>query len=282
VPATRIPTTTLPSGTKIPTFGLGTWRMGEDARRRTAEVAALRHGLELGVTLIDTAEMYGDGEAETIVADAVGARRDEVFIVSKVLPENSSRQRTIAACERSLKRLKTDRIDLYLLHWRGSVPLEDTLAGFAALVEAGKIIEWGVSNFEISDMGELWKMPDGNSVATNQVLYNLARRGIEFDLMPWCRQRKVPVMAYSPIEQGRLLGHAALREVAARHLATPAQVALAWLMRHDDVIVIPKATALDHVDENLAALDLLLTHDDFTALDRAFPPPKKAMPLEML
>jgi diketogulonate reductase-like aldo/keto reductase len=282
VPATRIPTTTLPSGTKIPTFGLGTWRMGEDARRRTAEVAALRHGLELGVTLIDTAEMYGDGEAETIVADAVGARRDEVFIVSKVLPENSSRQRTIAACERSLKRLKTDRIDLYLLHWRGSVPLEDTLAGFAALVEAGKIIEWGVSNFDISDMGELWKMPDGNSVATNQVLYNLARRGIEFDLMPWCRQRKVPVMAYSPIEQGRLLGHAALREVAARHLATPAQVALAWLMRHDDVIVIPKATALDHVDENLAALDLLLTHDDFTALDRAFPPPKKAMPLEML
>lgn len=277
-----IPTTILPSGAKIPAFGLGTWRMGEDARRRADEVAALRHGIARGVTLIDTAEMYGDGEAETIVADAIGPRRDDMFIVSKVLPQNSSRRDTIAACERSLKRLKTDRIDLYLLHWRGEVPLEDTLAAFTTLIETGKIVEWGVSNFDISDMGELWKMPDGNTLATNQVLYNLTRRGVEFDLMPWCRQRKVPVMAYSPIEQGRLLGHAALREVAARHQATPAQVALAWLMRHDDIIVIPKATALDHVDENLAALDLLLTHDDFTALDRAYPPPKKAMPLDML
>jgi diketogulonate reductase-like aldo/keto reductase len=280
--ASRIPTTKLPSGATIPTFGLGTWRMGEDARKRAAEVEALRRGLELGVTLIDTAEMYGDGEAETIVADAVGTRRDDVFIVSKVLPENASRKGAIAACERSLKRLKTDRIDLYLLHWRGAVPLEETLSAFAALVEAGKIVEWGVSNFDISDMGELWKMPDGDGIATNQVLYNLTRRGVEFDLMPWCRQRKVPVMAYSPIEQGRLLGHAALREVAARHRATPAQVALAWLMRHDDVIVIPKAATLEHVEENLAALDLLLTHDDFTALDRAFPPPKKAAPLDML
>ncbi len=282
MPATAIPTTALPSGTRIPTFGLGTWRMGEDVRVRADEVAALRHGIAHGVTLIDTAEMYGDGEAERIVAEAMGPRRDGLFLVSKVLPHNASRRGTVAACERSLKRLKTDRIDLYLLHWRGSEPLEDTLAAFAELVEAGKIVDWGVSNFDISDMGELSKMPDGDTAATNQVVYNLTRRGIEFDLMPWLRQRKMPLMAYSPIEQGRLLGHPALRTVAERHDATPAQVALAWLMRHDDVIVIPKATALAHVDENLAAPDLLLTHDDFTALDRAFPPPRKAMPLDML
>ncbi|MCF8476416.1 MAG: aldo/keto reductase [Pseudolabrys sp.] len=277
-----IPTTALPSGTKIPTFGLGTWRMGEDDRVRADEVKALRHGIASGVTLIDTAEMYGDGEAERIVADAVGDKRGDLFIVSKVLPENASKRGAIAACERSLKRLKTDRIDLYLLHWRGGVPLEETLAVFAALIDAGKILEWGVSNFDISDMGELSKMPDGDTAATDQVVYNLTRRGIEFDLMPWLRQRKMPLMAYSPIEQGRLLGHPALAAIADRHGASPAQVALAWLMRHDDVIVIPKATALAHVDDNLAALDLLLTHDDFAALDRAFPPPKKAMPLDML
>lgn len=277
-----IPTTALPSGTKIPTFGLGTWRMGEDDRVRADEVKALRHGIASGVTLIDTAEMYGDGEAERIVADAVGDKRGDLFIVSKVLPENASKRGAIAACERSLKRLKTDRIDLYLLHWRGGVPLEETLAAFAALIDAGKILEWGVSNFDISDMGELSKMPDGDTAATDQVVYNLTRRGIEFDLMPWLRQRKMPLMAYSPIEQGRLLGHPALAAIADRHGASPAQVALAWLMRHDDVIVIPKATALAHVDDNLAALDLLLTHDDFAALDRAFPPPKKAMPLDML
>lgn len=280
--AARIPTTTLPSGVKIPIFGLGTWRMGESARRRAEEVAALRHGLERGITLIDTAEMYGDGEAERIVADAVGARRDAVFIVSKVLPENSSRRGTIAACERSLKRLNTDRIDLYLLHWRGDVPLQETIDAFLALADADKIRHWGVSNFDISDLGEVWKTPEGDSLATNQVLYNLARRGIEFDLMPWCRQHKVPIMAYSPIEQGRLLDNAALRAVAARHSATPSQVALAWLQRHDDIIAIPKAAMPDHIDENLASLDLLLTHDDFIALDRAFPPPKKARPLDML
>jgi len=276
------PTTTLPSGAKIPAFGLGTWRMGEDARRRKDEVAALRHGLDLGVTLIDTAEMYGDGEAETIVAEAVGKRRDRVFIVSKVLPENSSRRGTMAACERSLKRLKTDRIDLYLLHWRGAVPLEQTIAAFNELVETEKILHWGVSNFDIADMGELWKTPEGKGVATNQVLYNLTRRGIEFDLMPWCRQRGIPIMAYSPIEQGRLLGHAALRDIAKRHGATPAQVALAWLMRHDDVIVIPKAATPAHVEENIASLDLLLTHEDLVALDRVFPPPTKPQSLEML
>jgi diketogulonate reductase-like aldo/keto reductase len=266
----------------MPVFGLGTWRMGESARRRGDEIAALRHGIARGITLIDTAEMYGDGEAERIVAEAAGSGRDDLFIVSKVLPHNASRVGTMAACERSLKRLETDRIDLYLLHWRGDVPLEETIEAFSELIAAGKILNWGVSNFDMSDMGELWKMPDGNTAATNQVLYNLTRRGVEYDLMPWSRQHKLPVMAYSPIEQGRLLGHAALRKIAERHNATPAQVALAWLMRHDDVVVIPKATALAHIDENLGALDLLLTHDDFAALDKAFPPPKKAAPLDML
>jgi diketogulonate reductase-like aldo/keto reductase len=277
-----IPTTLLPSGAPIPTFGLGTWRMGESARRRADEVVALRRGLELGITLIDTAEMYGDGEAETIVADAVGTRRDDVFIISKVLPENSSRQRTIAACERSLKRLKTDRIDLYLLHWRGSPPLAETLAGFADLAKADKILNWGVSNFDVGEMRELGETPGGGACATNQVLYNLTRRGIEYDLMPWCRQRKIPVMAYSPIEQGRLLGHRALSDVAKRRGATPAQVALAWLTRQDGVITIPKTATAARVDENLAALDLRLTGDDLATLDRAFPPPTTAKPLDML
>lgn len=280
--ASSIRTTTLPSGAKIPIFGLGTWRMGESARRRADEVAALAHGIALGVTLIDTAEMYGDGEAERIVADAVGGERDRVFIVSKVLPENSSKRGTIAACERSLKRLNTDRIDLYLLHWRGSPALEETLEAFVALVAAGKILHWGVSNFDIGEMHELWETAGGQAVATNQVLYNLTRRGIEFDLMPWCRKRGIPIMAYSPIEQGRMLNHAALREVAARHDATPAQVALAWLTRQDNVIVIPKAGTPAHVEEDMAALNLRLTRDDLAGLDRAFPPPSKPKPLDML
>ena len=266
----------------MPAFGLGTWRMGESAAKRADEVKALAHGLSLGVTLIDTAEMYGDGEAEAIVADAVGGKRDEVFIVSKVLPNNSSKRGTLAACERSLKRLKTDRIDLYLLHWRGSPPLRETIEAFQALKDGGKILDWGVSNFDIGEMEELAETSGGNQCATNQVLYNLARRGIEFDLMPWCRQRKMPIMAYSPIEQGRILGHAALGEVARRHGATPAQVALAWLLRQDGVIVIPKATALTHVEQDVAALDLKLNADDRAALDRAFPPPKKATSLDML
>ena len=278
----RIPTTTLPSGATMPTFGLGTWRMGETAAKRADEVKALAHGLSLGITLIDTAEMYGDGEAETVVADAVGTKRDEIFIVSKVLPSNSSKRGTIAACERSLKRLRTDRIDLYLLHWRGSPPLRETIEAFEALKDAGKILDWGVSNFDIGEMQELAGTSGGESCATNQVLYNLTRRGIEYDLMPWCRARKMPIMAYSPIEQGRMLGHAALRDVAGRHKATPAQVALAWLLRQDGMIVIPKANALAHVEEDMAALDLKLTSDDLATLDRAFPPPKKATSLDML
>ena len=280
--AARIPSLALPSGATMPKFGLGTWRMGESTRNRADEVTALAHGLALGVTLIDTAEMYGDGEAETIVADAVGNKRDDVFIVSKVLPNNSSKRGPLAACERSLKRLKTDRIDLYLLHWRGAPHLHETVEAFETLKGAGKILDWGVSNFDAADMQELAATPNGDRCAANQVLYNLTRRGIEFDLMPWCRERKMPVMAYSPIEQGRMLGHAALGEIAKRHKATPAQVALAWLLRQDGVIVIPKATALAHVDEDVAALDLKLAAGDLAALDRAFPPPKKATSLDML
>jgi diketogulonate reductase-like aldo/keto reductase len=277
-----IPTTKLPSGEAVPRFGIGTWRMGESARVRKDEVAALRAGLDLGVTLIDTAEMYGNGVAEEIVAEAVGARRDDIFIVSKVLPSNSSARGTIAACERSLKRLRTDRIDLYLLHWRGDTPLEETLEAFVTLAGSGKIRHWGVSNFDLADMTELAALPAGNGCATNQVLYNLTRRGIEYDLLPWQRERRIPTMAYSPIEQGRMLNHAELRKIAAGRGVTAAQVALAWLLRQPDMIVIPKATSLAHLRENVAALDLVLTDADLTGLDRAFPPPKKAAPLSML
>lgn len=272
----------LPSGETVPVLGQGTWGMGEQARRAVDEALALRLGLDLGMTLIDTAEMYGDGGAEEVVADAIAGRRNEVFLVSKVLPENASRRKTVEACERSLRRLGTDRIDLYLLHWRGGVPLSETLAAFAELLEAGKIRAWGVSNLDTDDMNELAGLPGGGDCATNQVLYNLTRRGIEFDLLPWCRKRGIPIMAYSPIEQGRMLGHNTLKTVAARHNATPAQVALAWLLRQPDVLVIPKAANPAHVRENRAALDLRLTEDDLADLDKAFPPPTQKKPLEML
>jgi len=279
---TTIPTITLPSGRAMPVFGVGTWRMGENARLRADEVTAVRTAIERGVTLIDTAEMYGDGEAETIVADAIEARRDELFIVSKVLPSNSSKRGTIAACERSLKRLKTGRIDLYLLHWRGGTPLSETISAFQELKAAGKILDWGVSNFDIDDMRELAALDRDKECATNQVLYNLTRRGIEFDLVPFCRERGISVMAYSPLEQARMLGDAALKDVAQRHKATPAQVALAWLLRQPGIVTIPKATSLKHLDENIAALDLKLTTDDLKTLDARFPPPKRATPLDML
>jgi len=277
-----IPTIALPSGEAVPVLGQGTWGMAEGAHRRADEVAALRLGLDLGMTLIDTAEMYADGGAEKLVGEAIAGRRQEVFLVSKVLPSNATRRGTTDACERSLRRLQTDHIDLYLLHWRGGTPLAETLEAFAALVRADKIRHWGVSNFDVADMKELAGLPGGSAVATNQVLYNLTRRGIEFDLLPWCRQRSVPVMAYSPIEQGRMLGHHALRSVAERHDATPAQVALAWLLRQDGLMVIPKAGTLEHVRENSAAVDLRLTKKDLAELDSAFPPPTKKKPLEML
>ena len=284
MPVRAIPTTKLPSGEAIPIFGLGTWRMGESARNRKDEVTALRLGIELGVTLIDTAEMYGNGGAEEIVAEAVSGRRDEIFVVSKVLPSNASRSRTIAACERSLKRLATDRIDLYLLHWRDSTPLEDTLSAFATLQEQGKICHWGVSNFDVDDMVDLLALSGGRgeSCASNQVLYNLTRRGIEFDLLPLCREHGMPVMAYSPIEQGRMLRHPELNKVAKALGVTPAQVALTWLLQQDGVIVVPKATNLAHVREDIAALDVSLDDAALAVLDRAFPSPRRREPLAML
>jgi diketogulonate reductase-like aldo/keto reductase len=243
-------------------------------------VAALKLGIDLGLTLIDTAELYAD--AELVVAEAIKGRRDECFIVTKVLPENSTRARTIAACERSLKRLNTDRIDLYLLHWRGRPRLEETLSAFEALVSAGAIRYWGVSNFDVSDMEELFALPGGDACATNQVLYNLRRRGIEAGLLPWCGERGVPIQAYSPIEQGRLLRDRVLTGVAIRHRATTAQIALAWVLRQPDMMVIPKAATLEHVRENRAALDIELTAQDLAELDRAFPPPAGPRPLELL
>jgi diketogulonate reductase-like aldo/keto reductase len=281
-PAHGMRFTRLPSGEAIPSLGQGTWGMAEDARRRKDEVAALRVGFDLGMTLVDTAEMYADGAAEALVGEAIAGRRDELFLVSKVLPENATRPGTVDACEHSLRRLGTDHLDLYLLHWRGNVPLEETLDAFAALVDAGKIRYWGVSNFDVVDMIELWGLDGGTKVATDQVLDNLTRRGIEYDLMPWCRNRNIPIMAYSPIEQGRLLGHSELKSVAARHNATPAQVALAWLLRQDGVVAIPKAANVAHVRENRAALELHLTREDLAALDRAFPAPTEAIPLAML
>jgi diketogulonate reductase-like aldo/keto reductase len=272
----------LPGGDYVPVLGQGTWCMGERSHRRADEIAALRHGIELGMTLIDTAEMYGDGAAEELVGEAIAGRRDEVFLVSKVLPDHASRHGTIAACEHSLRRLGTDRIDLYLLHWRGRVPLAETLDAFQVLQRDGKIRHWGVSNFDQEDMEELAALPRGDGVATNQVLYNLSRRGIEFNLLPWCAPRRLPVMAYSPIEQGRLLGNPVLRHVAARHGVSTAQVALAWVLRADGVIAIPKAGTAVHVEDNRAALDLTLTEQDIAELDQEFQAPTRARPLEVI
>ncbi len=275
-------TTELPSGERVPVLGQGTWRFAEGLRPREEEIAALRLGLDLGMTLIDTAEMYGNGAAEELIGEAIKGRRDEVFLVSKVLPQNATRSGTVAACERSLRRLGTDRLDLYLLHWRGDPDLEETLEGFTALVGAGKIRHWGVSNFDVSDMKELIGLPGGSAVATNQVLYNPSRRGIEYELLPLCRNLKLPIMAYSPIEQGRMLRHAALHRVAARHRATPAQVVLAWVLRQEGMVAIPKAADPEHVRENRAVLDLRLGKLDLAELDRAFPAPTEPIPLEML
>lgn len=277
-----VKSTRLPSGDAVPVLGQGTWCLGDDRKRRKEEVRALQLGLDLGMSLIDTAEMYGDGAAEDLVGEAIAGRRDKVFLVSKVLPTNAGTADTIAACERSLRRLRADRIDLYLLHWRGSTPLAETVAAFEALVREGKIRHWGVSNFEMADMRELFGLPGGANAQINQVLFNLGRRGIEFDLLPWCRQRGLPIMAYSPIEQGRLLGHRDLKAVAARHGAGTAQVALAWLLRQDGIIAIPKATTPDHVRQNRAALELNLSGQDLAQLERTFPPPGGKQPLEML
>jgi len=277
-----VPTLTLPDGERVPVLGQGTWGMGEDPRLRTKEAAALRLGIDLGMTLIDTAEMYAGGGAEEVTGAAVAGRRDEVFLVSKVLPSNASRRGTVAACERSLKRLGTDRIDLYLLHWRGGPALAETVEAFRSLQQTGKIRHWGVSNFDTDDMEELAELPEGSAAATNQVLYNLSRRGPEWDLMPWCRNRRIPLMAYSPVEQGRILKDRTLQAIASRHGATAARVALAWLIRQDGLLVIPKAVSPDHVRDNAAARELRLTAADLAELDAAFPPPTGKKSLAML
>jgi diketogulonate reductase-like aldo/keto reductase len=274
--------TKLPSGEAVLILGQGTWYMGDKPHRRAEEIASLQLGLDLGMTLIDTAEMYGDGAAEKLVGEAIAGRRDEVFLVSKVLPTNATRKGTIAACERSLRRLGTDRIDLYLLHWRGRTPFADTILAFEALQDAGKIRHWGVSNMDLDDMREIARTPGGAAVATNQVLYNLTRRGIEYDLLPQAQARGLPLMAYSPIEQGRLATSAELAQIAARHGATPAQIALAWVLRQPGVIAIPKASTPGHVQQNRAALDLELTAEDLAQLDQAFPPPHGPQPLQMI
>ena len=274
-------TVRLPDGEQVPALGQGTWTMGERSAQRSDEIAALRTAVDLGMTLIDTAEMYGDGAAERLIGEALRERREEVFLVSKACPRNASHKRLPAACEASLKRLGTDRIDLYLLHWRGSVPLGETVDAMDALKAAGKIRHWGVSNFDAEDM-EALVQAGGGGCATDQILYNLTRRGPERDLMPWLAARGVPVMAYSPVEQGRLLGDRRLATIAERIGAAPVQVALAWTMRHAGVIAIPKAGHVAHVRENRAAAHLVLSDDDLAELDSAFPRPRERRPLEML
>ena len=282
--APKVRTTLLPSGRSMPVLGQGTWRMGEDPARRKAEVAALQLGLDLGMNHIDTAEMYGEGGAEAVVAEAIADRREDVFVVTKVYPHHATRRGAVEACEQSLRRLKTDYIDLYLLHWRGDVRLSATFEAFQSLKESGKIREYGVSNFDVADMEESFTA-GGDEIANNQVLYNLAHRGIEWDLIRWCRARRIPITAYSPMghnadEHKQIVGNRAVKSVALRHGVTPVQVVLAWLMRDPDTVVIPKAVRPEHIRENRAAHDLKLTERDFKELDQAFPPPARKIPLE--
>jgi diketogulonate reductase-like aldo/keto reductase len=274
--------TPLPSGEQLPVLGLGTWHMGERPQHRQDEIDTIRFAIDNGMKLVDTAEMYGDGAAEQLIGQALSGRRTDAFIVSKVLPHHATRRGTVAACEDSLRRLGTGYLDMYLLHWRGPVPLDETLEAFDALLRAGKIRYWGVSNFDTPDMEEVLALPGGNAVAANQVLYNPTRRGIEFDLVPWCRQRQLPIMAYSPLEQGRLLRHPALLRLAAEHGATPVQIALRWVLRDDPTIALPKAGTPAHARELLGALDMPLSPQDMAALDRAFPPPERKLPLEVI
>ena len=274
-------TVTLKSGDEVPVFGLGTWRMGERKSERAAEVAAIKLGLDLGVRLIDTAEMYGEGGAEEMLAEALAGRRDDIFLVSKVYPHNASRKGAIAACERSLKRLKTERLDLYLLHWRGSVPLTETVAAFEELKNVGKIRNWGVSNLDAGDMDELAGVSNGKNCASNQVLYHLGSRGVEWQLLPKCQKDRIMVMAYSPLGQGPLLRKPALKKVADKHGTDAAAVALAWVLRQPGVITIPKAVKPEHVRANLRALEVKLDAADLADLDAAFPPPKGETPLDM-
>ena len=274
-------TLTLKNGDRVPVLGLGTWRMGERAQQRSAEVKALQAGIDLGMTLIDTAEMYGDGGAEEVVGEAIRGRRDQLYLVSKVLPGNASRKGTVAACEASLKRLGTDRLDLYLLHWRGSYPLADTLAAFQDLLTAGKIKAFGVSNFDLRDMQEWLALAEGDRCLVNQVQYNIASRGIDFDLLPWCRKQDIAVMAYCPLAQGDIPAENGLAKVAKRHGATPAQIMLAWCLRHPNVLAVPKSSQPQRLAENAKAAEISLSAEDLADLDRDFPAPKRAESLAM-
>ena len=271
----------LKDGTRVPALGLGTWKMGEDVRQRAQEVRALQTGLDLGATLIDTAEMYASGRSEEIVAAAIKGRRDSVYLVSKVLPQNASRAGVVKACEASLKRLKTDRIDLYLLHWRGSVPFAETMAGFDDLVQSGKIVGFGVSNLDLKELQEWLAVGRADKTLANQVMYSIGQRGIDFDLLPWCFERKVAIMAYCPLAQGDIPRRSALKRIAERHRATSAQIMLAWVMRHEHVIAIPKSSQPERVRENVSATEIVLSAEDLMELDKEFPAPRTPQPLAM-
>ena len=279
----RLPAATVHgTGEQVPALGQGTWEMGDSARTRNAEIGALKAGADLGMTVIDTAEMYGEGESEKLIAEALKDRREELFIVSKVYPHNGSESGVKAACERSLRRLQTDRIDLYLLHWRGGEDLEGVIGGFETLKTQGKIRHWGVSNFDTEDMVELFALENGNRCATNQILYNVARRGPEFDLLPWLRERNMPAMAYSPVDHARLPKQSVLNDIAKARGLSAMQIALAWVLQQPQVMAIPKAGSVAHVIENAAAREVNLSVEELSLIDTQFKPPKSKRPLEML
>jgi len=281
-PSADMPSVTFPDGASVPALGLGTWTMGERETGAATEAAALAVGFELGMTLVDTAEMYAEGGAERVVGRAIAGQRDRLFVVSKVYPHNAGRKSAISACERTLKRLGTDRLDLYLLHWRGQIPLAETVAAFERLRADGKIVRWGVSNFDTADMCELFALAEGRRCATNQVLYHLGERGIEWDLLPWLREHRMPVMAYSPLGQGALLRDPQLASIARRSGWTPAQIALRWLLRSPDVLAIPESADLEHIRDNRAAANLQLDRRTLVAIDAAFPPPSGPTPLSVV
>ncbi|MFN3838693.1 MAG: aldo/keto reductase [Brevundimonas sp.] len=273
---------TFADGTTVPALGQGTWEIGDDPVWRDEEQQALSRGIDLGMTLIDTAELYGDGRSERLVGEVIAGRRDEVFLVSKVRPENASEMKMMLACEKSLDRLKVDRLDLYLLHWEGHVPLEETVEAFRELVDEGMIARWGVSNLDLRAMEQLMEIEGGQDCAANQLLYNLGSRGVEFDLLPWMQARDMPMMAYSPLGRGGLLEHPLILDIANRHSASPAQVALAAVLRHDGVVAIPKASSVEHVEANADALEIQFDLEDLERLDLAFPPPTQAVPLDII
>ena len=273
---------TFADGAAVPALGQGSWEIGDDPSKRDAEQQAMARGLDLGLTLIDTAELYGDGRSERLVGEVIAGRRDEVFLVSKVRPENASELKMMLSCEKSLERLGADRLDLYLLHWEGRVPLEETIAAFQELVDEGMIVRWGVSNLDLKAMRHLESLDDGDRCATNQLLYNLGSRGVEFDLLPWMQARDMPMMAYSPLGRGGLLEHPVIVDIANRHAASPAQIALAAVLRQDGVIAIPKASSVEHVEANAAALDIQFDAEDLARLDQAFPPPTAEQPLDII